>query len=95
VFSFMNSSVRNQLRLAFTLVIALSLLSSGLAIWRLNATQQNATLVEEAAATAVALQEQAAHLAAMMARFRTGEPDARAPQRHAARQPARPALRAA
>ena len=35
--SFKNSSVRNQLRLAFTLVIALSLLSSGLAIWRLNA----------------------------------------------------------
>jgi hypothetical protein len=33
--------------------------------------------------------------AANMARFRTGEPDARAPQRHAARQPARPALRAA
>jgi methyl-accepting chemotaxis protein len=58
-------------------------------------TQQNATLVEEAAATAVALQEQAAHLAAMMARFRTGEPDTRAPLRHAAHQPARPALRAA
>nr|WP_308789202.1 methyl-accepting chemotaxis protein [Telluria antibiotica] len=60
-----------------------------------QATQQNATLVEEAAATAVALQEQAAHLAAMIARFRTGKPDTRAPQRHAAHQPARPALRAA
>jgi methyl-accepting chemotaxis protein len=35
-------------------------------------TQQNAALVEESAATATALQEQAAHLAALMARFRTG-----------------------
>jgi methyl-accepting chemotaxis protein len=40
-------------------------------------TQQNAALVEEAAATATALQEQAAHLAALMARFRTGQPAAR------------------
>jgi len=40
-------------------------------------TQQNAALVEEAAATATALQEQAAHLAELMARFRTGQPAAR------------------
>jgi len=60
-------------------------------------TQQNAALVEEAAATAAALQEQAAHLADMMAVFRTGEAAAPAAPaaRRAAAVPARPALRAA
>jgi methyl-accepting chemotaxis protein len=57
-------------------------------------TQQNATLVEEAAATAAALQEQAAHLAQMMAVFRTAGATAPAARRAAAT-PARPALRAA
>jgi len=60
-------------------------------------TQQNAALVEEAAATAAALQEQAAHLADMMAVFRTGAAAAPAvpAARRAAAVPARPALRAA
>lgn len=36
MFRFIPSSVRNQVRLAFILVIALSFLSSALAIWRLH-----------------------------------------------------------
>ena len=36
-----NASVRSQLRLAFTIVIAISFLSAGLAIWPLNALAQD------------------------------------------------------
>ncbi|MFX6040829.1 chemotaxis protein, partial [Acinetobacter baumannii] len=44
-----------------------------------EATQQNAALVEEAAAAAKSLQEQAAHLAAVVAGFKLDESGGAAP----------------
>jgi methyl-accepting chemotaxis protein len=41
VFRAANASVRSQLRLAFTIVIAISFLSAGLAVWRLKALAQD------------------------------------------------------
>jgi methyl-accepting chemotaxis protein len=58
-------------------------------------TQQNATLVEEAAAATTALREQAAALEAMMAVFQIGDPQSGATRRPAAQTAALPRPRTA